>query len=165
MKQSRARQIWIISFVATIVLMVAYVGGIFAGEGIYLTDSKAHAIVTRVSDISAMAAAVTTVIAAVSFIRYKKMKGIEKIKPICIALLTVWVTSPVWTIFLDIPVTGHMGDFLVGLSILVTLVAGFGVLVLSIIYLVYSWGQKTAKYPVVICLSIVSTVYLLAVSM
>lgn len=91
----------------------------------------------KVSIMSAIAAAVTTVTAAIGFIQYKEVTGIEKIKPICIALLAVWVTSAV----------------------------GFGVLILAIIYLVYSQGKGTAKYPAVICLSFVAAGILAAVIM
>ena len=82
-----------------------------------------------------------------------EVTGIEKIKPICIALLVVWITSPMWTIFLPMPehfVARMIGEFVF------TLAVGFGVLILSIIYLVYSRGKGTAKYPIVICLLLIA---------
>lgn len=154
MERSRTRQVWIISFVATVVLMAAYMGGFFVASGSYLTDSNVRMALEKVSIMSAIAAAVTTVTAAISFIQYKEVTGIEKIKPICIALLAVWVTSPMWTIFLPIPeyiVERIIGEFVF------TLAVGFGVPILAIIYLVYSQGKGTAKYPAVICLSLVGT--------
>lgn len=82
-----------------------------------------------------------------------EVTGIEKIKPICIALLVVWITSPMWTIFLPMPehfVARMIGEFVF------TLAVGFGVLILSIVYLVYSRGKGTAKYPIVICLLLIA---------
>lgn len=75
MEHSRARRVWLISFAATIVLMAAYAGGFFIASGSYLMDSNIRMALAKVSIMSAIAAAVTTVTAAIGFIRYKVGKS------------------------------------------------------------------------------------------
>ncbi|MBC5648561.1 hypothetical protein [Christensenella tenuis] len=149
MEHSRARQIWWISLVATVVLVAVYMGFFLA-----MLDSY-DIVLGMVSMLSAVAAACTAVIATISFIRYRKMRGIEKIKPICIALLAVWVTTPAFITLLPIPGTEHIAGA-AGLLVLITLGIWIGVIALSILYLIRSRGKETAKYPIVICLLLVA---------
>ena len=150
MERSRAKQIWWVSLTTTVVLMGVYIG-------FFLAMLESYDIVLgMVSMLSAVAAACTVVIATVSFIRYRKMRGIEKIKPLCIALLAVWATAPAFITLLPIPGTEHTAGA-AGLLALITLGIWIGVIILSILYLIRSRGKGTAKYPAVICLSLVGT--------
>lgn len=91
------------------------------------------------------------VITAVTFVRYKKMHGIEILKPICISLFAIWLLLP--RSFM--PVINMLSSMMQEcVSIWYSLGFGFAIAGMSIVYLVRTRNRKTAKYPAVLCLVI-----------
>lgn len=91
-----------------------------------------------------------------TYIQYKGSMGIEKLKPICIALFAVWWHGMrLFGLFpVDDAQRGMMNDWYT--SIILLLIA-----VLSITYLAMAGKRRTKKYPAVICLVMVLILFVL----
>ena len=87
------------------------------------------------------------VITAVTFVRYKKMHGIEILKTVCISLFAIWLLLP--RSFM--PVINMLSSTMQEcVSIWYSLGLGFAIAGMSIVYLVRTRNQETAKYPAVL---------------
>ncbi len=84
------------------------------------------------------------------FIRYKKLKGEEVLKPVCVMLFCIWFILPRAFLPLQqyLPASWSDGFYYWWWD------CGIGAVIagLSILYLVRARKKKTRKYPMVICL-------------